>query len=181
MFTPMIPEYCATCGCGELDHIHREGECDDDCPPDCTGPHEDTVECECGSCNDYVWTSEEAQDLVCLCGCLEYEHVDAEGACDACGECDGFEEWGTALDRLRGELWDRGRGWPEPRPGPPPPPGMLRLDWFDEPVEIVGALIAAPNGDAVRVQGPPPDGTSVYLYFAVTQDGLEIAVSRDEL
>jgi hypothetical protein len=180
MLTPMTPEFCATCGCGELAHHFLRGACEDDCPPDCERLHPDRYECDCGACDDYVWMEEEAQDLVCICGCPEDDHVDAEDICDGCEDCRGFEEWGTALDRLRAGLRSRGREWPEPAAAPPLPPGKIRLNWFDQPVEVIGALVVGPNGDPVRVQGPPAGDAAVYLYFAVTDDGLEIAVSRDE-
>lgn len=56
----------------------------------------------------------------------------------------------------------------------------LRLDWFDRPVRVVGALVLTEDETVERVE-EVPDDADVAVYFAVTADGTEIVVSADEI
>jgi hypothetical protein len=57
----------------------------------------------------------------------------------------------------------------------------IRLSWIDEPLEIVGALVADATGQPTRSTGLPRPEDAVFVCFAVTHDGLEIAVTADEI
>lgn len=185
---PMYVEVCATCGCSEFSHHPKWLACDAECPFDCTGEHwaEDDWECECGSCADFHYL-DDPDAVLCTCGCDERDHVaepdDGPGvdrACEGsdCG-CEAFVEAGTAyqvlLDRLEAE--------PARPPVPPGPEadGTLSVRWIDEPLQVVGALVADRDGQPVRVAGRPGPEDRVFLFFAIAEDGLEVAIGPDEL
>ena len=48
-------------------------------------------------------------------------------------------------------------------------------------VIVVGALIADAAGQPTRRDGLPQPEDEVFVYFAVTPDGLEIAITADEI
>ena len=176
MLQPWEVEFCATCGCDEFSHNSFDHECDEDCDEDCELVDEDpVVECECGGCDDYTWM-QDPQGAVCQCGCPEHE-----SACEECDDCDGYVEWGTELERLREQLANRGLGWPSHSQPPPLSSSTIRLSWSSEPVEVVGALIADAAGQPTRRDGRPQPEDEVFVYFAVTPDGLEIAITADEI
>ena len=200
---PMDIEFCATCGCSEFSHSFVEHECDDTCDEDCGRVDEDpVVVCECGECDDYTWM-QDPQGSVCQCGCPEHEHLwahqarpvyesvaedgdhvdldDPESACEACDDCGGYVEWGTELERLRDQLADRGSGWPSRSQPSSLSSSTIRLSWMSEPVEVVGALVADAAGQPTRRDGLPQPEDDVFVYFAVTPDGLEIAITADEI
>jgi hypothetical protein len=163
----MTAEICITCGCGEFSHYRRA--CDERCPEDCGGESDDHNECECGDCDDYRWLeSVDPDQLVCSeCGngCLGDDMND-------CG-CDGEREDITAARYVLQALENRGR--PRVREG------LLEVEWLDEPVRVVGALVADDDGLPVRVEGVPHDKADVFLYFAVSDDGMELAITSEDL
>jgi hypothetical protein len=200
---PMDIEFCATCGCSEFSHNFVEHECDDTCDEDCVLADDDlNVVCECGACDDYTWM-ENPQGAVCQCGCPEHQHARAhearpadcsvgadadsvdvdelEPACEGCDSCGGYVEWGSELEQLREQLADRGTEWPHHSQPSSVSSSTIRLSWIDEPLEIVGALVADAAGQSTRCVGLPRPENAVFVYFAVTHDGLEIAVTADEI
>lgn len=200
---PMDIEFCATCGCSEFSHSFVEHECDDTCDGDCArADDERDAVCDCGACDDYRWM-ENPQGAVCQCGCSEDEHPwafharpidralgadgdsadadDPESACEACGDCGGYVEWGSELELLREQLADRGTEWPYRSQRSSVSSSTIRLSWIDEPLEIVGALVADAVGQPTRRAGLPRPEDAVFVYFAVTRDELEIAVTAAEI
>ena len=196
---PMDIEFCATCGCSEFSHSFVEHECDDTCDEDCVFAGEEPVaECECGACGDYSWM-EDPQGTVCQCGCPEDTHSwvhqaspddgaaedgdeldDFVSVCERC-DCGGYVEWGTELEFLRAQLAERGTSWPFRSQRSSLSSSAIRLSWIAEPVEVVGALVADAAGQPTRCAGLPEADDEVFVYFAVTLDGLEIAVTADEI
>ena len=196
-------EFCATCGCSEFSHTFVEHECDDTCAEDCDRANDDlNAVCECGECDDYTWM-ENPQGALCQYGCPEHQHPglyqanpadravgpaedcddadDPESACEGCDDCGGYVEWGTELEALREQLADRGTDWPVRSRRSSVSSSTIRLSWIDEPLEIVGALVADAAGQPTRHTGLPRPEDAVFVYFAVTHDGLEIAVTADEI
>ena len=58
---------------------------------------------------------------------------------------------------------------------------VLVPDPADQWLAVTAALVEDDDGQIVRVDGPPQPGDDVFVYLAVTSDGLEIAVSSHEL
>jgi hypothetical protein len=183
----MTVEYCATCGCSEFSHASVEEDCTGARPPSCDR-HGERIECECGACDDYRWIAE-PDELVCACGCLESEHVDGDVVstgelldepCAGCDACHQFVEVGTELERVRGEIEDRGAPWPGPSVRWAVPGSTVRVRWFAEALGVVGALVHR-NGGPERVVGLPEPGDAVYLWFATTADGLEVALTHEDI
>lgn len=192
---PMTVEVCATCGCSEFSHYTVPLPCTEECEPGCDGDHEDPYgeswACECGGCDSFHYM-EDPDELVCVCGCPESEHADdlayeddddldgvADRPCSNC-DCASYLEAGTAHDVLLEQLAGRGLTWPAPRryrSGA----AEVRVRWFDGPLRVVGALIADGDGQPARTAGVPDPDDRVFLLFAETEDGLEVAISREEL
>ncbi|MCA8976383.1 MAG: hypothetical protein R2714_17320 [Microthrixaceae bacterium] len=170
---PMTVEMCRNCGCSEFAH-HLDTEEGQDC-------YEGTWSCDCGNCSELEYI-DEPDDLVCICGCLARTHErDGTGPCLSHEHCGAFEENGTVLDRVRAEVEARSGCGPEVARAPRKVRSQLQLDWLDEPLDITAALVEDDDGQIVRVDGPPQPGDDVFVYLAVTSDGLEIAVSSHEL
>ena len=198
---PMTAEYCASCGCSEFSHFSPDVPCDADCPPSCEGGHEDDdLSCECGRCEDASWIDEPDQQM-CACGCPEDEHdepvepVDVDGGepdgvdgrddedrvvCHGCDGCLEFEGVGTQLDLVLEEVEGRDPVAARP-PWPVGPSGTIRVRWFEQPLSVVGALVRAGDGSPARIHGIPDRGDPVLLWFAATDDGLEVAITQEDL
>ena len=169
---PMTVEMCQNCGCSEFAHYLDREEGQD--------YEEGTWSCDCVNCSELVFISE-PMDPVCICGCLAEDHERyGTGPCMAHEHCGAFEENGTVLDRVRAEVEARSGCEPEITRAPRGLRTHLQLDWLDQPVEVTAALVED-DGQIVRRDGPPEPGDDVFVYLAVTSDGLEIAVSSHEL
>jgi hypothetical protein len=97
--------------------------------------------------------------------------------CDGCGECQEFVGVGTQLDLVLEEAEGR-----EPAtPWPVDPAGTIRVRWFERPLAVVGALVRGEDGSPSRIHGVPHQGATVLLWFAATDDGLEVAITQEDL
>jgi hypothetical protein len=167
----MTVEVCATCGCNEFAHWEE--------------PDSGEIVCECGSCHDYVWM-DDPDALLCICGCPDDAHDRRTGPCDDCEECDRFAEHGPAYEAVR-ELvgyysGDGSGGHEDPsRRARRIGDTTLSVSWLEEPVEIVATMLVDEEGQIRRVNRPPQPDETAQIYLAVTVDGLEVAVSADEV
>jgi hypothetical protein len=57
----------------------------------------------------------------------------------------------------------------------------LSVDWLEEPVEIIATMLVDEEGQIRRVNRPPKPDEMAQIYLAVTVDGLEVAISADEI
>ena len=188
---PMDVEYCVNCLCSEFELTLPVHECTHDCEEECPleGEYDEDAEpvCSCG-CIDTEWIDNPFEPTCLVCGCGQDDghhdqHVDSDGerhpaGCGDCGDCTGWVLGPTVLERLRRELEDDTE-----IDLPPPSPSfeVVRVDWFDEPLTVVGAVVADVGGLPERVTGVPPEGARVFLWFAEAPDGTELAISRNDL
>jgi hypothetical protein len=61
------------------------------------------------------------------------------------------------------------------------PQGTIRVRWFERPLSVVGALVRGDDGSPARIHGVPDRGDTVLLWFAATDDGLEVAITQEDL
>ena len=123
--------------------------------------------------------------LIGLCGVdccsLADGRPGGDRRCQACDDCGAFEAHGTVLAKVRAEAEARAGEWPADSAELAATTSSLQLDWLDEPVEVVAAVLTGDDGPVVRVDRPPRAGERVAVSLARTSDGLEIAVSSDEV
>lgn len=88
----------------------------------------------------------------------------------------GFDEYERDDEYDEDDEYDDGEASPPWRVG-----DQITVDWLVEPLKVVAALVADEDGQPVRREGVPSEDDEVFLYFAVGEGGIEVAVSAYEV